>query len=120
MRLPDFVPDGAVFVRWARAVRSVLSAGEVGIRWADNIGPLPTMRYDGDSAPYDIATGAKSRPLAVLCLAATKRNDQSVTESGNRLRWAWRGGERGVVRIEVIDLSSVTDEYDVTLGLLMG
>lgn len=126
MKLPDFTPsiDLAAmlnaFVRWVRSVRSILSASEVGIRWADQIHPLALMRYDGDVAPYDVATGAKSRPLAVLCLAATQRADQATTESGARVIWAWRGGETGMIRVSSIDLSSTTAEYDVTLGVLMG
>ena len=120
MKLPDFMPEDRMFARWVRAVRSVLTASEGGQLWADNVGPVATFRYDGDAVPFDVATGAKARPLEVRCLAATQRGDQSTTESGARVTWAWKGGENGLIRISAIALTSATEEYDVVLGLLMG
>jgi hypothetical protein len=65
----------------------------------------------------DVLVDTKDRPLAVFCLRATKTGAPAHVESGARVEWEWRGSS---IRIHGIDLSSATDEYDVTLGLLMG
>lgn len=102
--LPSFLPAEPLFRRWVRAVELALSP------------PVRvTRRYDGDDVPVDIATGAKTRPSEVRLVSATKRDDQSQTESGARVTWAWVGGSDGVVRIHAIDLTSATDEYDITI-----
>lgn len=115
MTLPrQYEPSDPLLARWVRDVRAILTRG---FRWADQVGELVAMRYDGDEAPYDVRVSTTTRPLAVLCLAATKRGDQSQTESGARVKWSWLNGS---VRIHEVDLSSATDEYDVILGILQG
>jgi hypothetical protein len=104
--LPEFTPPDRLLARWARAVRDALVEAE----------PLRVLRrYEGDLAPIDITTGRRTRPLSVQCIAATQRDDQSETESGARVLWAWVGGSGGVVRINAIDLTSATEEYDITI-----
>jgi hypothetical protein len=107
--------DGADGVR-LRSVRQVLTAAEVGLRWGDNVGPEITMRYLASRAPIDVATSLRERPRAVLVLEAVNRSD-GVSESGCRVVWSWRGS---AIRIESIDVSDTSDEYDVTLGVLKG
>lgn len=114
MTLPrKYEPADPEFARWVRDVHAILTRG---LRWSDQIGQLVTMRYGGGT-PYDVQTSLTARPMAVLCLEATKRDDRSQTESGARVVWAWRDGQ---IRIHSIDLSSAVDEYDVTLGILQG
>lgn len=110
--LRHYEPTDSALARWVRDVRAILTRG---LRWSDQIGPLVTLRYSGSGAPYEVAVA--TQPLAVLCLAATKRGDPSRTESGARVVWSWAGGR---LRIHAVGLTSAVDEYDVTLGTLQG
>jgi hypothetical protein len=103
--LPNFLPEDTLFRRWVKAVEAFAARTPLRIE----------RRYDGDEVPIDIATGVKSRPTSVQCIAATQRDDPSETESGARVTWSWVGGSNGVVRIHAIDLTSATTEYDVTI-----
>lgn len=104
--------------QFARDVRQVLDAATVGMRWADNVGPVATLRYVHADAPIDVrvSTGAGQMPHAVLVLRAVNRTDQT-TESGCRITWRWIGH---ALRVSAIDVSDTADEYDVTLGVLLG
>ncbi len=104
--LPNFVPEDTTLRKWVRAVEALFRA----------LTPTRvTRRYDGDDVPIDVATGVTTKPTTVLCIAATKRDDPSQTESGARVTWSWVGGSDGVVRIHAIDLTSAVDEYDTTI-----
>lgn len=101
----------------ARDVRQILTSEEVGLRWADNVGPIVRLRYVHGDAPIDVDAGRlKARPASVIVLRAVHLGDLSE-ESGCRVRWRWRGR---LLRIESIDVSDTSSSYDVELGLLKG
>ena len=104
--LPQYIPEDKLLARWVRAVRDALVADE----------PIRVVRlYDGDDVPIDILTGARVRPTSVMCISATQTLDPSETESGARVTWEWVGGADGIVRINAIDLTSATLEYNITI-----
>jgi hypothetical protein len=111
-------PRDAGSTRFLRDVQQVLRAAEIGLRWADNVGPVATLRYydPTNSLTFDVDSSAKSPPLSIVVLRAENLTDRTI-ESGCRITWRW-GRERIVV--EAIDVSAIDDEYDVTLGLWMG
>jgi hypothetical protein len=105
--LPEFTPPDRLLARWVRAVRDALVASET-VR--------VVRRYDGDDVPIDVATGRATKPTTVLCIAATKTARSTVeVESGARVAWEWLGGADGLVRINAVDLTSATAEYDITI-----
>ncbi len=101
-----------------RDLRQILRAAEIGVQWAHNLGPVASLRYLAARAPIDVrvSTPGGQPPHSVHVLRAVNRTDDSI-ESGCRVTWSWRRGE---VRVSAIDVSDTGDEYDVTLGLLMG
>jgi hypothetical protein len=101
---------------WISDVRRALTSTIEGLRWHDNVGELGRFRYLADRAPYDVSCAATERPLAVLVLQAQNLVDFSF-ETGCRIKWTWR---RSSIRVESIDVTNTTDEYAVSLGLLMG
>lgn len=108
------IPRDEADKAFPRDLRSILRAAEVGLRWADNIGPMASLRYLASRAPIQVATSAM--PHAVLCLRAVNRSTRAV-ESGCRVTWTT---SRMGVQIESLDVSDTAAEYDVTLGLLLG
>ncbi len=101
-----------------RVTRQILDAQSVGIRHADNIGPVVTLRYLNASAPYTVAvpTPNSAPPAEVRVSRAVNRSDDT-RESGCRITWTF---ERGTLTVHAIDVSDTSDEYDVTLWLTMG
>lgn len=111
-------PRDAGDALFSRDVQQILRAAEVGQRWADNIGPVVTFRYLAARAPFDVETKTPGgvAPHAVLVLRAVNRDDATI-ESGCRVAWKWG---RGRVVVSAIDVTDTADEYDVTLGILLG
>lgn len=101
---------------WVQDVARALTAQLGGLSWRDNVGPVIELRYLAASAPVEKLMPVKSKPLSVIVLRAENRTDQTY-ESGNRITWTVEGAN---LRISAIDVSDTNDEYDVTLGLLMG
>ena len=110
MRLRKWEPTDPAHARWVRDVCAILDRG---FSWADQVGPLLAFRWS--HAALDVAAETQRRPLGVWCVAATKIDDPSSTESGCRVRWTWRDGQ---LRIHEIDTTSTAAAYDVTLGLV--
>ena len=99
-----------------RDMQQILTAAEVGLRWADNVGPVATFRYLATRAPIRVVVSATTKPFAVVVLRAVNRSTLS-TESGCRIAWRWGAGTVDVTAIDVIDTAA---EYDVTIGVLKG
>lgn len=100
---------------FARDVRQILRASEVGIRWADNVGPVLTFRYLASRAPVRVATRVRTAPLSVVVLRAENRTTLAI-ESGCRVTWRWGNG---TIDVNSLDVSDPSAEYEVKLGLLM-
>ena len=115
--LREYKTDEKGLFALIRDLKRILTAREEGLRWTDNIGPIATLRYDSDDAPFDVPIDAKSKPLAVVCLAAVRRDDPAQIQSFARVTWEYVSGK---VRVHSISLATVSVTYDVTLGILMG
>lgn len=74
------------------------------------------FRYLTARMPIDVKVSAIDRPLGVRVVRARNRTTDAV-ESGSRIRWKWG---RTTIHVEDIDVSSATDEYDVTIEIEMG
>lgn len=109
------IPRDGSDALFARDVRQILRASEVGIRWADNIGPVVQFQYRGGRAPYRVRVRAKAPPQAVFVLRAFNHAGLTV-ESGCRVTWKWGNGTLDVKQIDVTDPLAL---YEVTLGLMM-
>lgn len=111
-------PADETHKRAPRDTRQILDAASVGIRHADNVGPVATLRYLHASAPYTVpvSTPGGSPPVEVRVARAVNRVDDT-RESGCRITWTWA---RGALTVSAIDVSDTADEYDVTLWLTMG
>lgn len=114
--LRTYAPKDSALLAWVDDVRRVLTAAITGLRWRDNIGPVREFVYLAAKAPIEVRADVRTAPLAVVVLRAENRTDLTV-ESGCRVTWTMR---RDHLRIHSIDVSDTADEYDVTLGLLMG
>lgn len=122
--LPQFEPRGPIagwlrlFVQWVRALRRILTVGEEGIRWADNVGPVVTYDHLGDDLPIRVRVPVTDEPLS-LCVLRVVTRDQGdgFRSSWNRIGWYWRGGEIEITSLDDVNSSTF---YRVTLGLLMG
>lgn len=99
--------------QFLRRVRQVLSADDVGIRFADQVGPEVTLTWLASRAPIDVLTPLRDPPAEVRVRAA-RRADSGAIESGCRITWEWRGGS---LRVLAIDLNTALTEYTVILGL---
>ena len=103
---------------WVQDVDRALTAQKGGLSWADNVGPVITLRYLAANAPIakQLPSNVRTKPLSVFVLRAENRTDQTY-ESGNRIVWSFDGD---AIVIRAIDVSDTNDSYEVTLGLLMG
>lgn len=110
------IPRGGNDAASARDVVQILTAAEVGMRWADNVGPVATFRYLASRAPIRVVVRGQTQPLAVVVLRAVNRSTLAI-ESGCRVTWRWG---RGTVDVHALDVSDTAVEYDVTIGLLQG
>lgn len=115
MILREYQPTDTQLLAWVADVRRALSAALGGIRHADNIGPQVTLRYLAARAPIDVSVPVNDMPLGVYACALNRTSLRH--EDGCRVQWTWR---RGSMRIHDIDVSSTSDEYDVTLNVWMG
>ena len=63
---------------FARDVSQILTGAEVGIRWADNVGPLATFRYLASRAPIRVRVSASG------CLVLFVSSRHRLTPAGPR------------------------------------
>ena len=102
---------------FARDVRQILRAREIGLRWRDQLSATVEIpAYLAARAPYSVAVPGV--PLSVECLRA-ENIATHVRESGCRV--SWRGGRAaGTIDVTAIDVSDTAATYLVTLGFWMG
>lgn len=88
---------------------------DVDRKFRDVEGVRASFRYLDSRKPFVVKVPVASKPWRVEVARAFNKTSLLV-ESGARVTWTWRAG---TVRVEAIDLSSTTDEYDVELVVWM-
>lgn len=101
--------------RFGRDVQNVLRSEEVGIRHADQIGPVLELEYLDSRAPVRVKTSLRETPSRVSVLLAKDLTDptQGFT-SDARVRWSWTAGDLSILDI---DVPTPANTYLVTLGV---
>lgn len=115
-KLRTYKPEALDQARWVEDVGRALTAQLGGLSWADNVGPVLTFRYLAAKAPISVRMPSRVPPVSLSILRILNLTD-STFESGCRVKWTL---DREHVVIHAIDVVDTNDEYDVTLGLLMG
>ena len=102
--------------QWTRDVRKILTAGQIGIRWADQIGTPLVVSIDDIDTLAPVPTGLVEPPLSVVCLFWRAEPDDNLRYSGGLVTWEWAGN--GSIVIHAIDGVSSAQSVVVTLGLV--
>ncbi len=104
--LREYHPTDREHLAWVRDVDRKLRELE-GVR--------ASFRYLDSRKPVTVQVAVTSKPWRVEVARAFNRTTLAV-ESGARVTWSWRAG---TVRIDALDLSSTTEEYDVEIVVWM-
>jgi hypothetical protein len=106
------IPRQARVEALLRDVRQILTAKEIGLRWADNVGAEVSFRWA--NAAVDVPVKLPTPPAYIVARAVNRTTN--AIESGCRITWTY---DRGTLSVSAIDVSTPADEYDVILGIMV-
>lgn len=107
------IPGNESSAQFSRRVRQILTAGEIGIRYTDNVGDEVEFRYLDASTPVEVRVSNTQPPTTVVVRRATNRSTLEV-EYGHRIKAKWRDG---VLLVTNVDVGDTAVEYDIVLGV---
>lgn len=107
-------PPNDTAPNFGRTLAQILDTGSVGLRWADNIGPVSEpFDYLDAQAPYDVAVPGLSAPPFLVLAVVENKDDPTEPKMAHFPAWTWAAGK---VRVHSIDVTTTAETYRVRLA----